>query len=160
MTKFWNKYYKAILVTISAISLTLAIISGYYVSIGKFADFTPMLKGFGLPYGAFVWGDLLVFSSLWTIVPLILLKIKSSRFFWIAFFGFWLVRSLGETNYWFLQQFHPETIPWPQYFDKTWIFKNLTDPEFWVFFQIRQQSVAVLSLLGLVYELVMAIKEN
>lgn len=160
MKDFWNRNYKTILIVIAVISFLLALLALYEISLGKFAEYGPMTMWFGLLYGAFCWGDLFVFSILWTIISLILLRIKNSRYFWIALFSFWLIRSLGETNYWFLQQFHPETIPWPQMFERVWIFKNLTDPQFWVFYQIRQQSAAVLSLFGLIYQAVRLIKES
>jgi hypothetical protein len=158
--KFLTKNYLLLLKVFIVISVCLAILSGVQISGGRFADFTPMLYWFGLPYGAFVWGDLFVFSILWTIILIFLIRMKNPRYFWVALFSFWLIRSLGEANYWFLQQFHPETIPWGQYFDRFFIFKNMTDPEFWVFNQIRHQSIAVVSLVGLIYQTIKLIKES
>ncbi|MCX6704684.1 MAG: hypothetical protein NTZ07_04575 [Candidatus Woesebacteria bacterium] len=160
MRHFFSKNYSLLLKVFVAISFFLAILSGFQISKGGFANFTPMLYWFGLPYGAFVWGDLFVFSILWIIILIILIKLKNPRYFWVAFFSFWLIRSLGEANYWFLQQFHPQTIPWGEYFNRFWIFKNLTDPEFWVFYQVIQQSVGVISLSGLIYQLVKLIKKE
>jgi hypothetical protein len=160
MKLFLGKNYFLLLKIFAAISALLAIFSGFQISIGNFADFTPMFYWFGFLYGAFVWGDLFVFSILWTVILIILIKLKNPRYFWVVFFSFWLVRSLGEANYWFLQQFHPETIPWGQYFDRVFMFKNITDPEFWVLNQIRHQSIAVLAALGLVYQIVKLVKEK
>lgn len=160
MRHFLSKNYLLLLKIFAVISVLLAILSGFQVSIGNFADFTPMLYWFGFPYGAFLWGDLFVFSTLWTLILIVLIRLKNPRYFWAAFFSFWLVRSLGEVNFWFLQQFHPETIPWPEYFAKIWIFKNLSDPEFWVLSQIGHQSTAVISIFGLIYQTVQLIKEG
>lgn len=160
MTKLFNANYKLILKAILTISLLLAALSAYEVSVGKFADFEPLLFWFGIPFGAFVWGDLLAFASIWALISIVLLKGNNPRFFWIAFFSFWAVRSLGEANYWFLQQFHPEVVPWPQHFARVWILKNLSDPEFWVWNQIFHQSVAIGAVVGLVYQIAKLIKEH
>ena len=158
--KLLTKNYLLLLKIFIVISICLAILSGVQISGGGFADFTPMFYWFGLPYGAFVWGDLFVFSILWSIILIVLIKLKNPRYFWVSLFSFWLIRSLGEANYWFLQQFHPDTIPWEQYFDRVYIFNNMSDPEFWVFNQIRHQSIAVLSALGLAYQIVQLVKER
>jgi hypothetical protein len=160
VTRFFNTNYKGALKVILVISLLLAGLSGYQVSLGKFADFEPLLYWFGLPYGAYVWGDLLVFSSFWVVLTFALLKNNNPRFFWIALFAFWLVRSGGEALYWFLSQFHPESIPWPQYFARISILRGLSDKEYWVLNQISHQVVAALSLFGLIYQATKILKEK
>lgn len=160
MGKLFNTNYKSLLKVILLISIFLASLSAYQISLGKFADFEPLLYWFGLPYGAFVWGDLFVFSFLWIILALILMRIENPRFFWVALFSFWLIRSLGEASYWFIQQFHPESIPWPQYFNRIFILKDLSDKEFWVFHQITNQAIAVVSMTGLIYQALKLFKER
>ena len=130
------------------------------ISKGNFASFEPGIYGFGLIYGAFIWGDLFIFSLLWFIASLILLKIKKTDYFWIFLFAFWLIRSLGEATYWFIQQFHPTTIPWPQYFPRVWILKGLEDKEFWVLNQIGWQAVAVFCIFGLIYQTTKILKQK
>lgn len=152
MTGFFNTNYKGFLKVILVFSVFFAGLSAYQVSLGKFANFEPLLYWFGLPYGAYVWGDLLVFSSLWIVLSFVLLKKNNPRYFWIAFFVFWLVRSSGEALYWFLSQFHPESIPWPQYFARISILGGLSDKEYWVLNQVVHQSIAILSLFGLIYQ--------
>jgi hypothetical protein len=160
MNEFWNRNYRTTLKAVAALSATLALASVHQVSAGNFAGFEPLLYWFGLPYGAYIWGDLLVFSILWTFISLALLKLKNSRLFWIALFSFWLVRSSGEALYWFIQQFHPQEIPWPQYFTRVWILKSITQKEYWVLNQIGHQSVVVASLFGLIYQVSRLLKEK
>lgn len=160
MKKFWQRNYRKILQVIVAISAVSAIISAFQIAQGNFAGFEPLLYWFGLPYGSFIWGDLLVFSLLWLAISLVLLKIENPRFFWIAFFAFWAVRSSGEAMYWFIQQFNPKSIPWPQLFPRVWILKGLSNKEFWVFNQVTHQSIAIASILGLIYQITKILKSK
>ena len=148
-----KKSYKTIVKIFTGLSFVFFFLSAWQVSLGNFAVFTPSFYLFGLPFGAFVWGDLLVFSLLWFVISIILLKLNSQKFFWIALYSFWLIRSLGEAIYWFLAQFNPHTVPWPTFFARTGIFSSLTDLEVYVAFQVFWQSLAVLSLIGLIYQI-------
>ena len=55
--------------------------------------------------GAFVWGDALVFGLFWTVVSAIIILVQDWLLFLLIVSAFWLVRSIGETIYWLLQQF-------------------------------------------------------
>lgn len=67
---------------------------------------------FGLTYtyrilGAFVWADLVVFGFFWALAATISLLFADWILFLLIVSLFWLVRSIGETIYWFNQQFSP-----------------------------------------------------
>ena len=160
MNGLWSRNYRTILKLIATLSAILSMVSVFQFSAGNFAGFEPLLYLFGLPFGAYIWGDLLVFSVLWTFISLVLLKLKNPRLFWIALFSFWLVRSSGEALYWFIQQFHPQEIPWPQYFARVWILEDLTQKEYWVLNQIGHQSITIASLFGLIYQFSRLLKEK
>lgn len=142
------------------ISLMFAVLSAFEINSGNIGNYEPLLWGFGLPFGAFVWGDLFVFSMLWTILGIILWRLKKPIYFLLVLSIFWLVRSSGEASYWFLQQFHPDTIPWAEHFNRIWIFANISDKDYWVVNQITHQSIVVLSLLGVIYSTIKLIKEK
>lgn len=60
---------------------------------------------YGLPYGGFVFADYLVFGAFWTIASFTLFLIGDFLLFLLTLSVFWLIRSIGEALYWFLQQF-------------------------------------------------------
>lgn len=66
--------------------------------------------------GAFVWGDAMIFGLFWTIAAILFLVLGSWLWFLIIVCVFWLVRSLGETIYWFLNQFIPLKNNQPEHF--------------------------------------------
>lgn len=147
------KKQKAVLLFIIILSLVLFFVSGWQISLGNFADFSPSFYLFGLPFGAFVWGDLFIFSLLWLVISATLLLLKKYEYLWTTFFIFWIIRSLGETFYWFLAQFNPNNLPWPLHFLELGIFKSLTDLEIYVAFQVFWQSITVLSSIGLIFQI-------
>lgn len=55
--------------------------------------------------GAFVWGDVVVFSVFWFVTCLVMLVMQWWVLFWVIFSIFWTVRSLGEVQYWLYEQF-------------------------------------------------------
>jgi len=149
-----------ILIPITIISASLTALSAIQIARGNFAGFKPLFYGFGIPYGAWIWGDLFIFAILWTIIPPFIYLLKlNHHYFWIAFFSFWLIRSAGEAFYWFLAQFHPDSIPWPQYFPKVLILKNLTPKDWWVLNQLVFQVIAIFCLFGIIYQLSQIIKK-
>jgi len=156
----FKRNYLKILIIIAALSAFLALISALQISQGNFAGFEPELYGFGYLYGSFIWGDLFIFALLWLGFSLILLKLKKIEYLLLALCSFWFVRSTGEALYWFIQQFNPAVQPWPQYHPRFWIFKDLSNKEFWVLGQIGWQSVAVLSLFGIIIIVLRLVKNH
>src|SRR5215475_6501622 len=59
------------------------------------------------PLGIFVWGDAVVFGMFWFLTAAVSLLLADWTLFLLIISVFWLVRSLGETFYWFHQQFSP-----------------------------------------------------
>lgn len=99
--------------------------------------------------GAFVWGDVLVFGIFWTLVSMTVFFLQDWILFLLIFSVFWLVRSLGETIYWFNQQF--SKIVWhpakklPGYN----LVKN--DYAIWFVYQIVMQCILVVSIIATIY---------
>lgn len=100
------------------------------------------------PIGGFVWADGVVFGLFWTIASAVLLYINSWTLFLLTISVFWLVRSIGETIYWFNQQFSSlnrnpiETLPFKQ------IFHN---DSIWFVLQIYWQCVTVITSITTIY---------
>jgi len=55
--------------------------------------------------GAFVWADLLVFGIFSFLFSLVCLILNDFILFLLGQSVFWFIRSMGEANYWFNQQF-------------------------------------------------------
>ena len=155
-----RRHYRHLLAALAVVSLALAILSAIQIGKGNFIGYEPELEWFGLPFGAFVWGDLFVFSLFWLVASLILIALRNPTYFQVVFFLFWFIRSAGETVYWFLQQFHPDTIPWAEYFPQVWFLAAVREREFWILFQITWQVIATLCLFGLVVSIVKLIRES
>lgn len=111
-------------------------------------------NSFGRPYrlceiyGSFVWADHVVFGLFWTIVTVIVLLLQDFLLFFLIISVFWLVRSIGETIYWFLQQFHPRKGNDPQKFIFYKLFKN---DSVWFVNQIAWQCITVITFITTLY---------
>ncbi len=55
--------------------------------------------------GAYVGADLVVFGPFWFLVSLLSFILQDWLLFCLIFSFFWLMRSIGETIYWLLEQF-------------------------------------------------------
>lgn len=62
---------------------------------------------YGLIYGGFVFADYLIFGAFFTLASIVSLILYDFILFLLINSVFWLVRSVGEALYWFLQQFSP-----------------------------------------------------
>ena len=99
-------------------------------------------------YGAFVWADLVVFGLFWTLISLLALIFNNWYLFLLSLSLFWLVRSIGETTYWFNQQFSPlNKNPINRFLMKK-IFHN---DSIWFVYQIFWQCMTVLFSLTTIY---------
>lgn len=99
-------------------------------------------------FGMFVWGDAVVFGIFWAIASLISLILNDWYLFLLIISVFWLVRSIGETIYWFLQQFATVKRDQPHTLNFYKIFHN---ESVWFVHQIIWQCVTVASLITTVY---------
>ncbi|HVZ67281.1 MAG TPA: hypothetical protein VG917_03395 [Patescibacteria group bacterium] len=64
--------------------------------------------GLTKPYnliGSFVWADAIVFGLFWTMVSIASILLSNWLLFLLTQSIFWLIRSIGETIYWFNEQF-------------------------------------------------------
>jgi hypothetical protein len=98
--------------------------------------------------GMFVWGDVVVLAVFWMVAALASLLFQDWLLFWFTASLFWVVRSLGETIYWFLQQFAsvkrdlPESLP---------AYRFIKSDAIWFMFQLLWQCILVLSLVASVF---------
>lgn len=131
----------------SVVSLTILIIAYKEVSIKRNGfTITPFLA----PMGIFVWADALVLSLFWLALFGISFFYGDRWFLLSGISAFWLVRSLGEVNYWMLQQFIKPTTNEPH---KLWGNRFHKGDDIWIGYQVAWQSVAVLSGLLLAFSL-------
>lgn len=100
------------------------------------------------PLGVFVLGDILVIGAFWVLVSIISLILKDWILFLLIHSLFWVVRSLGETIYWFLQQFSTIVRNPPERFFTNRLVKS--DAVWWLH-QIFWQCITVASLIFSIY---------
>lgn len=99
-------------------------------------------------FGSLVWADHLVFGAFWVIISLFCLMFHDFLLFLLTFSVFWLVRSIGETIYWFFQQFTPRHGNEPEKFIWHRIVKN---DSVWFLNQIYWQCITVITIITSVY---------
>lgn len=98
--------------------------------------------------GAFVWSDVVVFGPFWTLVSLFAYYLNNWILFLFILSVFWVVRSLGETIYWFNQQFSTINRNPPEKL----LFHNIFhDDSVWWVYQIFWQCITVVSIIFSVY---------
>lgn len=102
-----------------------------------------------VPLGIFVWADGVVFGLFWTLSSLVSLLLGDWILFLLIFSVFWLVRSVGETIYYFNQQFSTikrvsgKALPGYSMFGD--------DYTIWFVYQIVAQVITVVSIITTVY---------
>lgn len=100
------------------------------------------------PLGVFVWGDAVVFGLFWIVASFASYFLDDWILFLLIISVFWLVRSLGETIYWFNQQFSGKVRNKPEDLFFHSIFKN---DSIWFVYQIIWQCVTVASIIATIY---------
>ena len=138
----WQKY---LLITLSIFSLVGAI-KGFLECKNK-KNAYGKAELFCL-IGAFVWGDVVIFGIFWFLISLVILFLKNWVLFLVILSLFWVVRSLGETIFWFNQQFSNKILCPPE---KLCFYKIFRNNSVWFIYQIIWQCVMVISLLSLIY---------
>lgn len=108
---------------------------------------------YGLTYpfniiGAFVWADAVIFGLFWSLVSLIVLFLSDFLLFLLALSFFWFVRALGETMYWFNQQFAVRNRN-PAH--TLWISKIFPGDSSWVAMQIFWQCTIVVTSISSIF---------
>lgn len=97
-----------------------------------------------LLFGSFVWADHVIFGLFWTIATIICLLLNDYLLFVLIVSVFWLVRSVGESMYWFLQQFSQIERNPPESFRIHKIFQNNS---VWFVHQIYWQLITVATII-------------
>lgn len=98
--------------------------------------------------GSFVYGDAFIFGIFWSAVVGVVLFLQDWLLFWFIWAVFWAIRGLGETIYWFNEQFavkplNPHhTLPWNDIFH---------DGSVWFVYQIICQCVTVVAVILSIY---------
>lgn len=100
------------------------------------------------PLGIFVWGDAVVFGIFWAGSAIASLILGDWILFLLIFSLFWVVRSFGETIYWFNQQFSTITRVEPK---GRPLYKYFHNDSVWFVYQISQQCITVVSLVFSIY---------
>ena len=140
--EIWQKLFIILWGTISLIFF----IKGFIECNNKKNAFglTPFLNIFG----AYVWGDIVIFGIFWALVSAVTLILNDWILFLLIISVFWVVRSLGETIYWFNQQFSKINRNSPK---KFWLYKYFHNDSVWFIHQILWQCITVISIIITIY---------
>ena len=139
--------------TINILIALFGIVS-FFTFLKAFFECKNKKNAFGTPYkvcelyGSFVWADHVVFGFFWTVVSIIVLILQDWILFLLTVSLFWLVRSIGETIYWFLQQFAPRKGNEPK---KFWSYPIFHNDSIWFVNQIAWQCTTVITLITSIY---------
>lgn len=103
-----------------------------------------------LPFGIFAWGDAFVLGIFWFLTSIVAFISNNNYLFPLIFSTFWVVRSLGETIYWFNQQFSGKIYGWnkPEKLMFYWLFQG---DAIWFVYQVLWQCITVISALATIY---------
>lgn len=98
--------------------------------------------------GSFVWADVFIFGAFFFLVSILSLILKDFIFFLLVYSIFWTVRSIGESIYWFLEQFatnhrNPEST----LLMHKWFPRNSA----WIANQIINQCITVVGIIASIY---------
>lgn len=120
-----------------------------FKKIHRSGDKFGFLHPWGWPIGAFVWEDLFVFSLFAFIASYITIVTGDIRIGYLFFCMFWVIRSAGETLFFFLEQFIPEngySSPFKKHFAPLRkLFGDISDQKCFVLMQVFHQMILVIS---------------
>ena len=112
------------------------------------------LISWGFEDGIFVWEDAVIISIYNILTTLIAIILQDLRWAITAYLIFWIIRGLGETIYYFLQQFFPvKQYPHNQVLRITFwkkLFGNVSEQKYYILSQVTVEMVTSLSLLFLI----------
>lgn len=100
--------------------------------------------------GIICWGDAVVFGIFWTVTSIVSLSLSDFYLFCLVISVFWVVRSLGETIYWFNQQFSTIDRNPLENLNKYYV-KVFHNDSVWFAYQIIWQCVTVVSIISAIY---------
>jgi hypothetical protein len=120
---------------------------GYYQTVYKNRAFYECHMFF--PLGAFVWMDACVFGIFWSVLSVVSLYLNNWLFFCFGVSVFWCIRSIGEAQYWMLEQFaNPHRNDPKKFYLEKWF----RGDAIYVYNQIFWQCVCVVSIVSIIYE--------
>jgi len=135
------------------LNLTLSLLSFYKIKQNK--KQCEFIYFWGSLFGAFVWEDLFIFALYNFLTVIAAFLLTDLRVILLTFIVFWVVRSAGETLYFFLQQFiepkhHPHNIS--NHFNTLKkLFGNISEQKCMIIMQVCFQLITVTSLVALIY---------
>lgn len=138
--------WQQITIIIYSLLSFLVFIKGLYQSTKKKNAYGKTASLFWL--GIFVWGDAVIFGLFWFLSSLFSLLTNDWLLFLLVISVFWLVRSLGETIYWFNQQFSQINRNPPERLLGYKFFKN---DSIWFGYQITWQCITIMSVITTLY---------
>lgn len=100
------------------------------------------------PLSMFVWGDVLLIAPFWAFAGLVSIVSNDILIFFLIASTFYLVRAIGETIYWFLQQFSETKRDKPKDLVGYSVVKN---ESIYFLYQLMWQILTVIFLLTTVY---------
>lgn len=106
------------------------------------------LTPFFYPLGAFVWADAMVFGVFWILITVVSWLRQDWLLFLLSISLFWLVRSIGETIYWFNQQFASVPRDKPESLVG---YRFVHSDAIWFVYQIMHQCITVITILTSLY---------
>lgn len=126
----------------------LVILFCFYSLAGFFCGLKNRKNPFGLSkyfilIGAFVWVDTIIFGLFFTLISIFCLVLSQWLLFLLIISLFWVVRSIGEQIYWFLEQFASSHRNAPH---TLWLGRWFAGQEVWVVMQIIWQCISVLAI--------------
>jgi hypothetical protein len=129
----------------------LSVFSFFRIRSGKkIAEFT---YDFAFLIGAFVWEDLFVFSVYGLAASIATVWLGQWKYGLLFFLVFWMVRSAGETLYFFLEQFI-EPKHYPHYIDEyfgfiRFLFGKISYQQCLIIMQVFFQTIMMTSIVAL-----------
>ena len=141
---------------IGYISITLfAFLTAFsFVRIRRGKKIAEFIYGLGFPIGAFVWEDMFVFSVYGLAASVATVWLGQWKYGLLFFLVFWMVRSAGETLYFFLEQFI-EPKHYPHYVDEhfglvRWLFGNISYQQCLIIMQVTFQIIMMITIVGII----------
>lgn len=140
--------YTVILISLLVLNILILFLS--WKSINNSGKKITFLIKWGFLAGIFTWEDACVICTYNTIIIILTLLVGDIRWLILGFLVFWLIRGLGETIYYFLQQFFPKKqFPHDSILKFTFwnkIFGKISEQKFYILTQVSVQMVTALSL--------------
>lgn len=143
MWRFFQNHNRKFLVVLSIVHVLLWIYAVIQIKTYGHEAFTYFLPlAFCLLTGSFIIGDLIAFSALGFVLSVFLAYVNDLRYSLVSVLIFAVLRSLGETIYWFNYQFSAIR---PHDFSNPFVFLgNLPEKDIFILYQTSDQVLLVI----------------